>query len=123
MYLDDWSGKVDNRRRDSGLPEPHRRHARYPSGMMQELVRRSLVLGGVAIHFWTAWVAWTAKGLFAGLFTLTVPVLGEVVWAGWLTYEARTPWIPYVQVLVGYIVLLIAYLFWERRSPPASRSG
>jgi hypothetical protein len=81
------------------------------------------MLGGIVIHLWTVWIAWTAKGLFAGLFTLTVPFLGEVAWAGWLTYEARTPWIPYVQVLLGYTLLLIAYEIWQRRSRRRPQSG
>ena len=92
-------------------------------GVMLDLARRTLFLGGVALHIWTAWIAWTAKGLFAGLFTLTVPVLGEAVWGGWLIYQARSPWIPYVQVLVGYILLLIAYGIWERRSSARLQSG
>ena len=92
-------------------------------GVMLDLARRTLFLGGVALHIWTAWIAWTAKGLFAGLFTLTVPVLGEAVWAGWLIYQARSPWIPYVQVLVGYILLLVGYGIWERRSLARPASG
>jgi hypothetical protein len=78
-------------------------------------LRYVLILGGVAIHVWTVWIAWTAKGAFAALFTLTVPFLGESVWAVWLSLREGTAWHPYVQVLAGYVALVTVNRVWQRR--------
>jgi hypothetical protein len=89
-------------------------------------LRYVLILGGVAIHVWTVWIAWTAKGAFAALFTLTVPFLGEIVWAVWLSLREGTPLHPYVQVLTGYLALAVAHRAWRRwayRGRDASDSG
>jgi hypothetical protein len=78
-------------------------------------LRYLLFVTGVAIHLWTVWIAWTAKGAFAGLFTLTVPFLGEIVWAGWLSWQAGTPWHPYVQVLLSYLAVALLHRVLQRR--------
>jgi len=96
------------------------------SSQVRATLRYVLVLGGVAIHLWTVWIAWTAKGAFAALFTLTVPFLGEIVWAVWLSLREGSAWHPYVQVLTGYLALAVVHRAWQRwayRGRHASDSG
>lgn len=93
------------------------------------------MVAAVAIHLWTAWIAWTAKGLFAALFTLTVPFLAELVWGAWLSWKVGTLWHPYAQVLAGYLAVAVMYRLWRprktgsdepnasRRAPPNPESG